>query len=47
LQILQGDLFGIVDQALYFEKELISVDFRDTAVVANKEVFVGCDLGLT
>ena len=46
LKHLEGDLLGVVDEALDFEEVLAGVDFWNTAVVADEEVGVVRNLSL-
>jgi hypothetical protein len=46
LELGEGDLLGIVDQAFDFEEVFAGVDFRDAAVVTDKEVRILGDLRL-
>ena len=45
-QHVEGDFFGVLDEAFDFEEVLAGIDLGDTAVVADEEVRVVCDLGL-
>jgi hypothetical protein len=46
LEVCEGDFLGVVDHAVHFEEVLVCIDFGDTAVVADEEVFVRSNFGL-